>query len=57
MNPGLKVEREARQAVLSEIERQASEAWGLGQAVCARDLLVVDAVPLSEPGVQKRKIE
>lgn len=35
-------EREMRIAVLREIERQASEAWGFGDAVCAWDLLQVD---------------
>ncbi|KZS99018.1 hypothetical protein SISNIDRAFT_545856 [Sistotremastrum niveocremeum HHB9708] len=32
---------EERTAILQEIERQASEAWGGGRAVCASDLLTV----------------
>jgi hypothetical protein len=38
-------ERVHRIAVLREIERQASEAWGLGEAVCAWDFLKVDVDP------------
>jgi len=38
-------QRDLRSAVLMEIERQASEAWGMGRAVCAWDLLKVDVDP------------
>ncbi len=39
---------------MDEIARQASEAWGLGEAKCARDLLWVEIdVP---PRPEKRKL-
>lgn len=35
---------------MREIENQASEAWGMGRACAASDLLVID-VPMPEDGV------
>ena len=34
-----------RNAIMSEFERQASEAWGLGQAIAAYDYLRIDIPP------------
>jgi len=42
-NSSKKRKHDFREAVLKEIERQASEAWGMGNAVCAEDLLKVEA--------------
>jgi hypothetical protein len=33
---------------MSEIERQASEAWGMGHAVAANDLMTIE-IPQHEP--------
>ena len=40
------------EAVLREIERQASEAWGMGQAIAAVDYMrvVIPAVPRRQSG-------
>ncbi|KAG8741777.1 hypothetical protein FRC10_002444 [Ceratobasidium sp. 414] len=40
--PDAPVESDTRAAVMSEIERQASDAWGGGQAVAAYDLMSLD---------------
>ncbi|KAG8830666.1 hypothetical protein FRC17_004500 [Serendipita sp. 399] len=40
--------RQEASLVMSEIERQASEAWGMGNAIAAVDLMTVD-IPQHEP--------
>ena len=41
--------RDRRHLVMAEIERQASQAWGMGKAIAAYDFLRID-IPAKVPG-------